>query len=194
MKKIMYFILCSLLTISFIGCGKSGANSNEVDQKEKPAVASEKKDTDKEAAEKQENEKKQTATKISLYFVDDQAMYLNKEEVELEEVTPEILIQKLKDGPKEKNHYAAVPKDLDIKINVKDNVAYVDLAKDVAKKINGGSTGESMFVYSIVNTLTLNKDLGINEVKFLIDGKDTETINGHMDTTGEFKANESIVK
>ncbi|WP_138202740.1 GerMN domain-containing protein [Haloimpatiens lingqiaonensis] len=194
MKKIMCFILCSLLTISFAGCGKINANSTETDQKEKPAVASEKKDADKEAGQKQEDEKKQTATKVSLYFVDDQAMYLNKEEVELDEVTPETLIQKLKEGPKEKNHYAAVPKDLDIKINVKEKVAYVDLEKDVAKKLNGGSTGESMFIYSIVNTLTLNKDLGISEVKFLIEGKDTESINGHMDTSGKFKANESIIK
>ncbi|WP_051931507.1 GerMN domain-containing protein [Clostridium sp. KNHs214] len=194
MKKIMYFILCSLLAISFVGCGKTSENSNEKDQKEKSAVSTEKKDENKDVEQKQEDAKKETAKKVSLYFVDDQAMYLNKEEVELGEVTPEILIKKLQEGPKEKNHYPAVPKDAEIKINVKENVAYVDLEKNIATKINGGSTGENMFVYSIANTLILNKDLGINEVKFLLDGKDTETINGHMDTSGKFKANEKIVK
>ncbi|WP_102401005.1 GerMN domain-containing protein [Haloimpatiens massiliensis] len=194
MKKIMYFILCSLLAVSFVGCGKTSSNSNEKEQKEKAAVSAEKDGDNKDSEQKQENTKKETVKKVFLYFVDDQAMYLNKEEVELGEVTPEILIKKLQEGPKEKNHYPAVPKDAEIKVSVKENVAYVDLEKNIATKINAGSTGESMFVYSISNTLILNKDLGINEVKFLIDGKDIETINGHMDTSGKFKANENIVK
>ena len=61
----------------------------------------------------------------------------------------------------------------------------VDFDKDIAKNFVGGSTGEEFLVNSIVNTLTEFNE--VNQVRFLIDGKEIETIAGHMDLSEPVK-------
>ena len=58
--------------------------------------------------------------------------------------------------------------------------AFVDLSSDVSSKHSGGSLDEIFTVYTIVNALTVNLP-AIARVQILIDGKEVDTIAGHVD-------------
>lgn len=56
---------------------------------------------------------------------------------------------------------------------------YVDLGPEIAAHMTGGALDEALAVYAIVNALTnLN---GITSVQILLDGKEVDTLNGHID-------------
>ena len=58
--------------------------------------------------------------------------------------------------------------------------AYVDLSREVAAAHTGGSVNELLTVYAIVNVLTANLP-AITAVQVLVDGKEVETLAGHVD-------------
>ena len=58
--------------------------------------------------------------------------------------------------------------------------AYVDLSADVSTKHPGGSFTELLTVYAIVNAVTANLPT-VQRVQILIDGKEAETLAGHVD-------------
>jgi spore germination protein GerM len=58
--------------------------------------------------------------------------------------------------------------------------AYVDLSPEVQKNHPGGTTSEALTVYALVNTLTSNLP-AITGVQLLIDGKEIDTLAGHLD-------------
>jgi spore germination protein GerM len=58
--------------------------------------------------------------------------------------------------------------------------AFVDLSADVVAKHPGGSLDEIFTVYSIVNALTVNLP-AIVRVQILIEGKEVDTLAGHVD-------------
>jgi hypothetical protein len=58
--------------------------------------------------------------------------------------------------------------------------AYVDLSREVAEKHPGGSLDELFTVYAIVNALTVNLP-AITSVQILVDGKEVDTLAGHVD-------------
>jgi hypothetical protein len=58
--------------------------------------------------------------------------------------------------------------------------AFVDLAGDVRTKHPGGALYELFTIYSIVNALTVNLP-AITRVQILIDGKEADTLAGHVD-------------
>ena len=74
---------------------------------------------------------------------------------------------------------------------VKDDVATIDLSIEFQKNFSGGSTGEQMTMYSIVNTLTTLPN--IHRVQFLLDGKKLDGILGHLDTSVPLKRNDSLI-
>lgn len=80
---------------------------------------------------------------------------------------------------------SAVPKNTVINsVTVDNKTAYVDVNSVYSEDPNTNSSAASMLkVYSIVNVLYHNKVLGIDNVKFLIDGEETETIS-IMSNTG----------
>jgi hypothetical protein len=56
---------------------------------------------------------------------------------------------------------------------------YVDLGPEIVTHLTGGSLNEALAVYAIVNALTnLN---GVTSVQILIDGKEVDTLAGHVD-------------
>ena len=61
-------------------------------------------------------------------------------------------------------------------------IPYVDLSKDFDDSQTGSSAAVKVKIYSIVNTLCLNECFNVDGVKFLIDGKEVETI-GPMDVS-----------
>ncbi|HYN07199.1 MAG TPA: GerMN domain-containing protein [Vicinamibacterales bacterium] len=58
--------------------------------------------------------------------------------------------------------------------------AYIDLSRDVSRGHTGGSLSESLAVFAIVNAVTINLP-DITAVQILIDGKETDTLAGHID-------------
>ena len=58
--------------------------------------------------------------------------------------------------------------------------AFVDLAGDVRTKHPGGALFELFTIYSIVDALTVNLP-AITRVQILIDGKEVDTLAGHVD-------------
>ncbi len=58
--------------------------------------------------------------------------------------------------------------------------AFVDLAGDVTTRHTGGALDELFSVYAIVNALTVNLP-AITRVQILIDGKEADTLAGHVD-------------
>jgi germination protein M len=58
--------------------------------------------------------------------------------------------------------------------------AYVDLSPEVAKNHSGGSLDEMLTVYTLVAVLTENLP-SITGVQILIDGREVDTLAGHMD-------------
>jgi Sporulation and spore germination len=61
-------------------------------------------------------------------------------------------------------------------------IAYVDLSKEAAQKHPGGSRGELLSVYSVVNSLTANFP-AVRRVQILIDDRQVPTLAGHVDLT-----------
>lgn len=72
-----------------------------------------------------------------------------------------------------------------------EGVATIDLSSDFKKNFGGGSAGEEMTMYSIVNTLTTLPN--ITSVQFLLDGKKLDGILGNLDTSTPLKRNESLI-
>jgi spore germination protein GerM len=58
--------------------------------------------------------------------------------------------------------------------------AFVDLSGDIAAKHPGGSLDEIFTVYTLVNALTVNLP-AIQRVQILVDGKEVDTLAGHVD-------------
>jgi spore germination protein GerM len=58
--------------------------------------------------------------------------------------------------------------------------AFVDLSKEVVSAHPGGTMNELLTVYTIVNAITENLP-AVTSVQLLVDGKEVETLAGHVD-------------
>jgi spore germination protein GerM len=58
--------------------------------------------------------------------------------------------------------------------------AYVDLSAELQTNHPGGTTNEILTVYALVNALTANLP-AVTGVQILIDGKEVQTLAGHLD-------------
>lgn len=58
--------------------------------------------------------------------------------------------------------------------------AFVDLSKDIVSAHSGGSLDETLAVFAIVNAVTVNLP-DIESVQLLVEGKEVDTLAGHVD-------------
>ncbi len=58
--------------------------------------------------------------------------------------------------------------------------AYVDFSREIMSGHSGGTSDELLTVYTIVNALTENLP-AVTAVQLLVDGKEVETLAGHID-------------
>lgn len=118
---------------------------------------------------------------ITLYFSDDQAMYLKSEQRTVEKggkPMAELLVSELIKGPDDKTLSKTIPGEAKlISLEIADGVAFVNFSKEMKTKHWGGSAGETMTVQSVVHTLVQLPE--IKEVQFLIEGEKEEAIWGH---------------
>ncbi|MBB6214854.1 germination protein M [Anaerosolibacter carboniphilus] len=136
-----------------------------------------------------------TIQKISLYFAGTNADQLVKEmrSVKLapDEMIEERIIKELIKGPTEKGIHKTIPVNTRLQdITIDKELAIVNLSESFVKDHWGGSTGELMTIYSIVNSLT---ELPyIKRVKFLINGKET-TVFSHYSFNEAFERDETLI-
>ena len=71
--------------------------------------------------------------------------------------------------------------------------AYVDLTGEVASTHPGGSLDELLTVYAIVDTLTVNLP-AIVRVQILVDGKEVDTLAGHVDLRRPLPVNRALIR
>jgi hypothetical protein len=71
--------------------------------------------------------------------------------------------------------------------------AFVDLSGEVTRNHPGGSFTELLTVYAIVNAITTNLPT-IQRVQILIDGKEAETLAGHVDLRRPLTPDLTIVR
>lgn len=72
------------------------------------------------------------------------------------------------------------------------NEAFVDLDATVRDKHPGGSMNELFTVYTIVNTITTNlRD--VQSVQLLIEGREVDTLAGHVDLRRPLRKNEALI-
>lgn len=70
--------------------------------------------------------------------------------------------------------------------------AYVDMSAEISRNHPGGSLEELFTVYAIVNVLTANLP-AITSVQILVDGREVETIAGHVDARRPLVKNLSLL-
>lgn len=132
--------------------------------------------------------------KIKVYFANKQATYLiaKTREVKTKELYTNA-IKQLINGPRADDLVLTIPpqtKLLGIELSAKK--AVVNLSKEFREEHWGGTAGETMTVYSLVNTLTQFDK--INEVKILIGGEEITTLAGHMELEEPLSFNSKIIK
>ncbi len=88
---------------------------------------------------------------------------------------------------------ATIPSDVRLRQLYVDarGIAYVDFTRDLQTKHPGGSGGELLTIYSIVDTLSANFD-EIQQVKILVEGSEILTLAGHIDSRHPFKPRYSL--
>ena len=133
---------------------------------------------------------------VTLYFGDEQGLGLVPESHTVTVSSQPIeyyIIEALIKGPLDSNHHATLPSETKIgSVETKENICYVDLNADFINKFTGGSTGERLAVYSIVNSLTELSN--IKRVQILIEGNKVNAIQGHlMDISSSFERDESLI-
>lgn len=98
------------------------------------------------------------------------------------------LMQLLIEGPKNEQLEKLIPKGTVInKIELKNDILYIDLSKEFIENHQGGEELESNTIYSIVNTMTQLTE--VNGVKILIEGEMDKAFED-----GKIKFDDAFVK
>jgi spore germination protein GerM len=71
--------------------------------------------------------------------------------------------------------------------------AFVDLSREVVTAHPGGTLSELLTVYTVVNALTTNLP-AVTSVQVLVDGKEVETLAGHIDLRRPLEKNVAWVQ
>ena len=92
------------------------------------------------------------------------------------------------------SHYNAIPEGTRLLgVFVSDTgEAFVDLSPEVSANHSGGSLSELFTVYTIVNAITVSLP-AVRAVQILIDGREVETLAGHVDLRHPLPANSTWV-
>jgi len=71
--------------------------------------------------------------------------------------------------------------------------AFVDLSREAVTAHSGGTLNELLTVYTIVNALTVNLP-AVRSVQILVDGKEVQTLAGHVDLRQPLAKNQGLVQ
>jgi spore germination protein GerM len=112
------------------------------------------------------------------------------------------VVSQLIRGPEDESLYNPIPKgtrllpfgdDLGpIVVDEDTKIAMVNFSKELVENHPGGSTGETMTIASIVNTLTSFRD--IEKVEIYVEGELLDTLAGHMDLDQPLEEFSDLIK
>ena len=132
---------------------------------------------------------------VNLYFSDSQAMYLVPEKRKISQIPSlarQAVIELIK-GPESSGLYPVIPEGTQVnEVYIADDIVYIDLSEEIFKNHPGGSSGELMTVYSIVNTLT--EIPPIKGVQILVGGNEMNSLVGHIDISMPLLRDEDWIK
>lgn len=143
-------------------------------------------------------EKSRERQQVTLYFSDTNERFLFPEkryipQDKTREGQATELIKALVDGSKT-GLVNTFPQKTDI-ISVKiesDQTARINFGQNLAANHPGGSASEMATIYSLTNTLITNIP-EIKKVKILIEGKEQESLKGHIDIRNLFSFNKELI-
>jgi spore germination protein GerM len=180
-KKVVLGVSIALLSIGItVGCTNLGTN-------QKPA--------EKDQVVQVNPNPSQEKFTAKVYFSDQDAMFLVPEEQKIAKDNrsqAELLVDRLIAGPTEKDHGPVIPEGTKLlSLEIVDGIAYVNFSREAKTNHWGGSAGENMTIYSVVNTLTQLPE--VDRVQFLIEGEKEESIWGHSYTMEPFEFNKELL-
>jgi len=125
---------------------------------------------------------------IKVYFADKEAAKLVPEKRLAKlgagpAADAETIIGELIKGPRSADLLPTIPPDTRLlNAYALGDMLVLDFTNELQTNHTGGSTGELLTVYSIVNTIAQNLG-GIRKVQMLVEGEEIETLAGHLDLT-----------
>lgn len=132
---------------------------------------------------------------ILLYFPDSTQSYLVPEEriTEFDTSLEKTVIKELLKGSLSSSAVSPIPSGTKLlSISRSGDTVTVNLSGEFKKNHPGGSTGELMSIYTIVDSLT--EIPGVNRVLFKIDNKPVSTLAGHMTFNKPIGRNRALFK
>lgn len=134
------------------------------------------------------------AATVALYFATPDALGLEVEQrVLTTEPAPMIALAELLTGTANADLVNVIPPGTQLNgLAISNGVAYVDFNEGLLNSNNRGSANELLTVAAIVNTLT--EFVGIEQVQILINGKEVETLYGHMDLSEPLPRFSDLIK
>jgi len=133
---------------------------------------------------------------ITLYYSNSNAdkVVADKREVEISKDTQieRLVFEELQKGPKNEGLVATIPKGTRLlSVSTENGICTLNLSKEFVDNHPGGTAGETMTLFSIVNTMT--ELPGIEKVQFLIEGQKQDAYI-HVAFSEPFKRNNSIIQ
>ena len=195
-KKILISAMTAMLLLT-AGCEQPPQNNQppeepkQVEQPQKPVPSKPaEKPAEKPVDKPKPVEQKEKSMEVTVYYPDEAGMNLVPVKREITVVNDKdkylAAVNCLLENPKEEELTKIFPKGAKIiGVDIEKNTAVVNLDSGITKNFVGGSTGEEFLINSVVDTLTEFKE--INQVFFLIDGREVETLAGHMDLSAPIK-------
>ncbi|MBE3587051.1 MAG: GerMN domain-containing protein [Thermoanaerobacteraceae bacterium] len=135
------------------------------------------------------------AVPVVLYFSDDRGYLVAvKKEIPRTQAIARATIEELCRGPVSGSGLnPTIPPGTRLKdINIKDGVATVDFSRELKTKHWGGSSGELLTVYSIVNTLT--QFPSVQKVQLLVEGERQQSLAGHLDISRPLQRDSGLIR
>lgn len=133
---------------------------------------------------------------MTLYFADQDALYVCPEKRTVKKtdaMLEELVLQELVKGPRNPGLDMTIPPESRLlSVKVENGVAYVNFSRELQTTHWGGSAGETMTIYSIVNSLT--EIPYIKKVQLLLENRIEQSIWGHAVTSEPIARNIHRIK
>lgn len=188
LRNILVIVLAVLCTVVLAGCDEqkkteSGSSATAVSSS---TASGSSKSAGQEAA----------VTDISVYYPDVNATGLvavTKNVKVKGQDKYKAAVEALLAGTDDKRLTTVFPKKTKLlKVAVSGSTARVDFDKNLTAGFVGGSTGEEMLVGSLVNTLTEFPE--IKKVQILVEGKEIDSLSGHLDLSKPVSRMSELIK
>lgn len=131
---------------------------------------------------------------IKVFFSTEDAMYLKSEtrDIDQEKDLYYQIMEELLAGPETESLRATIPDGVELlDYNLEDKNITLNFNNELRENHWGGSAGELLTVYSIVNSYTFFKE--IDSVSILLEGEEVDTLVGHLDLSEPLMYNQELV-